>query len=69
MFAKIDLSNGFWRMLVQESDKWNFAYALPPGTSGEPIQKYGLSAVTVRLQVNGSFQESLMNFFMVITLL
>ncbi len=29
MFAKIDLSDGFWRMLVRESDKWNFAYVLP----------------------------------------
>ena len=37
MFAKIDLSNGFWRMLVQESDKWNFAYVLP-GTAEQPIR-------------------------------
>lgn len=38
MFAKIDLSDGFWRiMLVQESDKWNFAYVLP-SASGEPLQ-------------------------------
>ncbi len=29
MFAKIDLSDGFWRMLVQECDKWNFAYFIP----------------------------------------
>ena len=37
MFAKIDLSDGFWRMLVQESDKWNFAYVLP-GTAEQPIR-------------------------------
>jgi hypothetical protein len=37
MFAKIDLSDGFWRMLVHEADKWNFAYALP-GTVGDPIR-------------------------------
>ena len=37
MFAKIDLSDGFWRMLVQEADKWNFAYVLP-GTVGEPTR-------------------------------
>jgi hypothetical protein len=35
MFAKIDLSDGFWRMLVRESDKWNFAYVLP-GAAGDP---------------------------------
>ena len=29
MFSKIDLSDGFWRMLVTEDDKWNFAYVLP----------------------------------------
>ena len=38
MFAKIDLSDGFWRMLVQESDKWNFAYTLLPGAPREPIR-------------------------------
>ena len=35
MYAKIDLSDGFWRMLVAEDEKWNFAYALP-GTAGPP---------------------------------
>ena len=38
MFAKIDLSDGFWHMLVAKEDKWNFAYALP-GTVGEPALK------------------------------
>jgi hypothetical protein len=37
MFAKIDLSNGFWRMLVCESDKWNFAY-VPPGAARAPLR-------------------------------
>ena len=37
MFAKIDLSDGFWRMLVAEDDKWNFAYALP-GTPDGPAR-------------------------------
>ena len=37
MFAKIDLSDGFWRMLVAESDKWNFAYVLP-GLANDPIR-------------------------------
>ena len=38
MFAKIDLSSGFWRMIVHESDKWNFAYVLP-GAAGDPLQR------------------------------
>ena len=29
IFATIDQSDGFWRMLVRESDKWNFANVLP----------------------------------------
>jgi hypothetical protein len=37
MFAKIDLSNGFWRMLVRESDKWNLAYVLS-GATGDPLR-------------------------------
>jgi hypothetical protein len=37
MFAKIDLSDGLWRMLVRESDKWNFAYVLP-GAAGDPLR-------------------------------
>ncbi len=32
MFAKIDLSDGFWHMLVADDCKWNFAYALPGNT-------------------------------------
>jgi hypothetical protein len=28
MFSKIDLSDGFWRMRVSASDRWNFAYVL-----------------------------------------
>jgi hypothetical protein len=35
MFAKIDLSDGFWRMLVAEDQQWNFAYTLP-GAVGPP---------------------------------
>ena len=33
MFAKIDLSDGFWRMPVREADKWHFVYVLPGNTS------------------------------------
>ncbi|KAI2511269.1 adenylate kinase [Fragilaria crotonensis] len=36
-FAKIDLSDGFWRMLVADDCKWNFAYTLP-GSIDAPTQ-------------------------------
>ncbi len=36
-FAKIDLSDGFWRMLVADNCKWNFAYTLP-GEVDAPVQ-------------------------------
>jgi hypothetical protein len=29
MLSKIDLSDGFWRMLVDEEQTWNFAYVMP----------------------------------------
>jgi hypothetical protein len=29
MLAKIDLSDGFWRMLVRKDQQWNFAYVMP----------------------------------------
>lgn len=35
--AKIDLSDGFWRMLVNEEDKWHFAYVLP-GAPKDPVR-------------------------------
>lgn len=28
-FMKIDLKDGYWRMVVNETDAWNFAYVLP----------------------------------------
>ncbi len=37
MFAKIDLSDGSWRMLVHESDKWNISYVLP-GALGDSVR-------------------------------
>ena len=37
MLSKIDLSDGFWRMIVNEESKWNFAYVLPD-LPGRPIQ-------------------------------
>jgi hypothetical protein len=35
--AKIDLSDGFWRMLVNKDNKWHFAYVLP-GAPKDPVQ-------------------------------
>jgi hypothetical protein len=29
VFSKIDLSDGFWRMIVAEDSKWNFCYVMP----------------------------------------
>jgi hypothetical protein len=30
VFAKCDIKDGFWRMVVSEKDSWNFCYTLPP---------------------------------------
>ena len=37
MFAKINLFDGFWHMLVRQSDKWNFANVLP-GAAADPLR-------------------------------
>jgi hypothetical protein len=29
LFSKIDLSDGFWRMLVEAGQQWNFTYVMP----------------------------------------
>ena len=28
-FAKLDVKDGFWRMIVSDADAWNFCYAIP----------------------------------------
>ena len=35
LFSKIDLKDGYWRMVVDEHDAWNFAYVLPPENPGD----------------------------------
>jgi hypothetical protein len=37
MLAKIDLSDGFWRMLVEEDQQYNFAYVMPD-PEGSPVR-------------------------------
>lgn len=28
-FSKMDLANGYWRMVVKPKSRWNFAYVMP----------------------------------------
>jgi hypothetical protein len=35
--SKIDLADGYWRMIVEETSRWNFAYVLP-GPPGGPTR-------------------------------
>jgi hypothetical protein len=37
LFSKLDLINGFWCLIVQGADCYNFAYVLPQA-AGKPIQ-------------------------------
>ena len=36
MFSKLDIKDGFWRMVCEEGEEWNFAYVLP-NHKGEPV--------------------------------
>jgi hypothetical protein len=44
LFSKLDISDGFWRLIVQLADSFNFAYVLPQ-PDGEPIRIVVPSAV------------------------
>ncbi len=44
LFLKLDISNGFWHLVVREEDSFNFAYILPQQT-GEPVRIVLPSAV------------------------
>jgi hypothetical protein len=37
LFCKLDISDGFWRLVVREKDAFNFAYVLPQ-VAGEPCR-------------------------------
>ena len=37
LFSKLDISDGFWRLVVKEEDCFNFAYVLPQA-AGEPTR-------------------------------
>jgi hypothetical protein len=37
LFSKIDLADGYWRMIVEKESRWNFAYVLP-GRPGSPLR-------------------------------
>jgi len=44
LFSKLDISDGFWRLIVKGDDCYNFAYVLPQGP-GEPTRIVVPSAV------------------------
>jgi hypothetical protein len=44
LFSKLDISDGFWRLIVQEANSYNFAYVLPQ-EGGEPCRAVVPAAV------------------------
>jgi hypothetical protein len=54
MFSKIDLSDGFWRMLVASKEVWNFCYMLPD-PPGHPIRIVVPSALQMGWAQNPAF--------------
>jgi len=46
LFSKLDISDRFWSLIVQEADSYNFAYVLPQ-EAGEPCRVVVLAAVQV----------------------
>ena len=37
LMSKLDMKDGFWRMVCRLGEEWNFAYVLP-NKPGEPIE-------------------------------
>lgn len=37
MFAKLDIKDGFWRLVVNSDDSWNFCYTLPNEDPNTPL--------------------------------
>ncbi len=44
MFSKLDVKNGFWKMVCQAGEEWNFAYILP-NHPGQPVETVVPSAL------------------------
>jgi hypothetical protein len=38
LFSKLDIKDGYWRMVVPANDEWNFAYILPNASPDERTQ-------------------------------
>lgn len=38
MFQQLDIKDGYWRGVVEETAKWNLCYVLPRLDSAEPVQ-------------------------------
>ena len=36
-FAKLDIKDGFWRLIVNNDDAWNFCYCIPPENPNTPL--------------------------------
>ncbi len=58
LFSKLGISDGFWRLIVQEADSYNFAYVLPQD-AGEPCR------IVVPAAVQMGWVESPSHFCMV----
>ena len=37
MFAKLDIKDGFWRLVVNAEDAWNVCYAIPNEHADTPL--------------------------------
>ena len=38
LFSKLDIKDGYWQMVIDPDNKWNFAYMLPKLSHDEPMQ-------------------------------
>ena len=54
MLAKIDFSDGLWKMIVEEGAKWNFAYVMTDPT-GTPLCLFVPSDMQIRWEESSAY--------------
>eukprot|EP00957_Ditylum_brightwellii_P049620 3763553-Ditylum_brightwellii.AAC.1 len=56
-FAKLDVKDGFWWLIVNKEDAWNFCYVLPP-QDGQKITNLDKVVLVVSLSIQMGWAES-----------
>jgi hypothetical protein len=60
LFAKLDIKDGFWRLVVSDDDAWNFCYCLPnedPNAQLDETKMYPIASKWGGANLHRSFAQ------------